>query len=75
METIEAKIEERGNGFPSAGDYVASTDDLYRIVEMWGRTETTGLRGNWRRAKVELVDWSECAESDQFPAQVVIGEF
>ena len=75
MATIEAKIEEQGNGFPQAGAYVACDGDLYRVVELSGPIETTGVRGNWIRALVEAADWSDCADGDEFPAAVVVGSF
>lgn len=75
LDALDAKIEERGNGFPRPGQYVATDGDLYRVVELTGPIETTGVRGNWMRAKVEEADWSDCAEGDEFPAAVVLGSF
>jgi hypothetical protein len=72
---MEAKIEERGNGFPKAGQYVAADGELYRVVELTGPIETTGVRGNWIRAEVAEADWSVCTEGDEFPAAVVLGSF
>lgn len=70
--TRQAKIIERGNGFPSDGDYVADSEDLYRIVGDLGPIQTTGVRGNWVYAELELVDWCDCDEDDVYPCIVEI---
>lgn len=68
-----AKIEERGNGFPSVGDYVSGEDGtLYRVLSAGSTIHTTGGRSNWITAQVEECDWSDCDEGDEFQASVEI---
>lgn len=67
---MKAIIEEQGNGFPSAGDYVSSSDQLYRVESIDSRIQTEQFRSNYVYATVEPLDWSECAEGDEFPARV-----
>lgn len=67
---MEAIILEQGNGFPAAGRYVSSGDQLYRVVELSGPIHTDGTRGNYVYAEVEEADWDDCDESDVFPAGI-----
>lgn len=72
---IEATIQERGNGLPTAGDYVAGDDgSLYRVVSTRGQIQTGRSPGasNWILATVELADWADCNEDEEFPALVVL---
>lgn len=76
---MKATIHEMGNGLPEVGDYVAGADGsatyLYRVESIDSRIQTSakGSGGaNWVFATVEQVDWSDCAEGDEFPARVVV---
>lgn len=73
---MNATISERGNGFPSAGDYVPGDDgELYQVLSIGSRihTEPGGSGGaNWVTAQVELADWSDCDNSAEFPALCVL---
>lgn len=71
---MKAKISERGNGLPTAGDYVAGSDgELYRIESTEGPIHTGSAGcGNYLFATVELADWSDCSEEDEFPALAVL---
>lgn len=52
-DTTTATIIEQGNGFPSAGDYVMTSDSqLYTVVSM-GRIQTGDPRGNYVTAELE----------------------
>lgn len=68
-----ATIQERGNGFPSAGDYVPGDDgNLYLIVSTGGNICTHGPGvANDIEAVVELADWDDCDEDEEFPAMVI----
>lgn len=69
-----ATIRERGNGLPTAGDYVPGNGELYRVVRVVGQIHTGQAgEGNWVRAEVELADWDDCAEEDEFRASVEVG--
>ena len=72
----QATIEERGNGFPSVGDYVPGDDGLYRVVSIDSRIETGRAPGcsSWIRATVEEADWEDCDEGEEFPASVLVGD-
>jgi hypothetical protein len=73
--TIDATISERGNGFPGKGDYVPGDDgSLYLVVSTNGRIQTGNRSGasNYIHATVELADWSDCEEGEEFPAMVVL---
>lgn len=71
---MKATIQERGNGFPSVGDYAPGDDgNLYRIVALSGRIQTA-QSSNYIYAEVESADWLDCPEEDEFPALVVLGE-
>lgn len=68
-----AEIIEQGNGLPDRGMYVPGDDgQLYEIVAIDGIINTGRHpgAGNWCRALVALVDWSDVDEDDVFPAQV-----
>lgn len=73
---LPATIHERGNGFPKVGAYVAGDGQLYRVVaiEHAGRIQQSRNAGdgrsNWIHATVTPVDWSDCADGDEFPARV-----
>ena len=65
-------ITERGNGFPSDGDYVVSRDgqQLYRVVEVGSTIHTAEPgSGNYVYATCTPADWSECSESDTHSAE------
>lgn len=67
MDTLEAIIQEKGNGFPEAGDLVPGTDGgLYRVVSTEGDIQTGRVPGasNWIRAKLEPADWDEAPSDD-----------
>jgi hypothetical protein len=71
---MKATINERGNGLPDVGDYVPGTDgELYRVVSVGsiqvGRSPGCG---DWLTAEIDLADWDDCSEEDEFPAQAVI---
>ncbi len=75
---MKAIISEQGNGFPSVGDYCAGGGYLYRVVELIGQIQTGGSCSgvsNWINAKVELVEWEECEEEDEFPALVTVEDY
>lgn len=75
MTAWNAEIIEQGNGLPEAGSYVAADDgELYRIVEIEGRTNTgrQSGQGSWSRAVVLLDDWDDVDEDDIFPALAVL---
>ena len=67
---LSAQIEERGNGFPSVGEFVPGDDgELYEIVELNTRIHTHGPgAGNTLFAEVVLADWDDVEEDDVFPA-------
>jgi hypothetical protein len=70
-----ATIYERGNGFPKAGDYVLSYDgNIYRVVRMGTRIETgsPGVSNHIPDCEVELADWDDCADGDEFLAAVEV---
>lgn len=61
----KARIEERGNGMPTAGDYVAGNDgQLYRIVEI-GYTHAESGKANWAVATVELANWQDTENDNE----------
>lgn len=66
----KAIIEEQGNGFPVAGDYVSDSDQLYRVESIDSRIQTEQYKANYVYATVEPVEWSECAEGDEHSARV-----
>jgi hypothetical protein len=73
---VQAVIEERGNGFPGVGDYVPGDDgNLHRVVSVDGPIQTgRGVgRGNWILAQVELADWDDCDEGEEFPCMAIVG--
>jgi len=69
---IEVTIQERGNGFPLAGDYVSGDSELYRVVRLSGRIHTDGTAGNYANATVEHAEWDACPESEVHTAHVVL---
>jgi hypothetical protein len=67
---IEAIVSERGNGFPDVGAYVPGDDGgLYRVLSFSGPIHT-GPSGasNYIHATVELADWDDCEDGEEFPA-------
>jgi hypothetical protein len=73
LETITADIEERGNGYPSRGEYVPGSDgELYRVV-CEGRTIETGSPGGNRCTgyTLALASWSD--SPDEYPALAMVG--
>jgi len=74
--SMKATIEERGNGFPTAGDYVPGDGQLYRVVSIDTRIETGSAAGcaNWVRATVEEAEWDDCPEGEEYPASVIVGD-
>ena len=74
---IEATIQERGNGLPGVGDYVPGDDGgLYVVVTVDGPIHTGGAAGaaNYIHATVQLADWDDCEEGEEFPALAVLDE-
>lgn len=70
---IAARIVERGNGFPSVGDYVPSPNgNLYRVEYTLGPIQTTGLQGNWCETMVSEADWRDCPEGEEHSSRCVI---
>jgi len=60
--SIKATIEERGNGFPDVGDYVAGRDgEVYRLVSRGShiQTQAPGAPNIIPECTVELADWSD----------------
>ena len=70
-----ARIDECGNGFPTAGDLVPGSDgELYRIVSTDGSIHTSrpGV-SNHIFADVELASWDDVeSDDDTHPSQCVI---
>lgn len=68
----KATIHERGNGFPHPGDYVPGDDgELYRLIAYDGPIHTGSAgEANYVYADVELVDWSDCPDGDEYEALV-----
>jgi len=61
---MNARIIERGNGFPDVDDYVQGNDgELYRIVTLDDCIQTghSGL-GPWLRGTVEPAEWDDVPE-------------
>lgn len=74
MSAVEATIEERGNGLPTAGYYVPGDDgNLYLVARIISPIETAQGRANWVRAELIAADWEDCAEEDEFPALAIVG--
>lgn len=73
---IAATIHERGNGLPDVGDHVPGDDgSLYRVVSFVGPIHTGGPgAGNYVHATVELADWDDVSEEEEFPALAVVSE-
>lgn len=78
----DAIIRELGNGLPGPRDvetgcYVPGTDgEIYRVLELVGPIHT-GERpgaGNYVRAVVELADWGDVDEGDEYPNVVEMAE-
>jgi len=70
-------IRARGNGYPSAGAYVPGNDgSLYRVVHASSsiHIDDSRARGNYIHATVELAEWSDCSESEQFAAIVEVAQ-
>ena len=67
---MQAKIHERGNGFPDSGDYVSGPDgSLYLITgESFGPIQTGDHLGNWLAAEVEEATWTDAGAEFVFPA-------
>jgi len=69
---MKATIEERGNGLPDQGSYVAGDDgELYLIVEI-STTIHTGNNGNWVHARVELADWDDVSEDWETTGKAIL---
>lgn len=72
---MQAKIYERGNGWPVAGCYVQDREgSLYRVTgESFGPIQTGQPgEGNWLLCEVEEADWSDLGEGEEpFPALCV----
>lgn len=69
-------IEERNAGFPDTGRYVPGDDgNLYEVVCITSRIMThdpLSGRPNYVKAQVNLADWDDCPEGEEFPGMVVI---
>ncbi len=74
MTVWNAEIVEQGNGFPNCGVYVPGDDgELYEVVKLESRINTRhSSAGNWCRARVEWIDWSDVEEDEIFPALALI---
>lgn len=71
---MNARILERGNGFPVAGDYVTDGNELYLIETINSRIHTGGSgEANYVYAEVALADWDDCEEDEIHTASVIVG--
>lgn len=64
----EAKLYERGNGFPSVGGTVYDGTDWWRVAWMGSHVHTGHVRGNWVWAKLEPARGKGRAKA--FPVEV-----
>lgn len=72
---MKATITERGNGFPSVGQYVSSVRDgnIYRVTAIVGRIQTHGPgQGNTIEAEVEMADWTDIDDETEPRASCVL---
>ena len=65
MATIKAKLVEKGNGLPSAGElvYHHDSDQLYRVIDYSG-IHTDGYRGNYVYANLRVDDETTLTEKE-----------
>ena len=77
MRRNHATIQERGNGLPDVGDYVAGNDgEVYRVVERVGRIVPGGAgtgRPDTVDAIVELAAWSDVDDDNEPTCTATIG--
>lgn len=69
-------IEERGNGFPGIGDYVAGDDgQMYLITGMASHIHTGQASGcsNYVYATVEMADWDDVDENFESCGIAIVG--
>ncbi|MGQ0834971.1 MAG: hypothetical protein ACT4O5_08660 [Gammaproteobacteria bacterium] len=68
MSRYLATIEERGNGFAGADEYVTEDGQVYRVVKTYGQIHT-GQTGsgtpNYIHAVVEDADWSDVDDDSE----------
>ena len=69
---MNAHIHETNAGFPGVGDYVIAEGALYRVVAIGGDIHTPPRRytGNYVEAQLELADWCDCLEGEEYPCDV-----
>lgn len=65
-----ATINERGNGFPGVGEYVACGGEVYRVAATNGRIHTG--EPNYIYAEIELADWSDVGDDEEPYCDAVI---
>ena len=67
---MQAKIHERGNGFPDTGDFVPGNDGVLYLVTggSSGPIQTGHPFGNWLLVEVEEADWTDAGAEFVFPA-------
>jgi hypothetical protein len=71
---LTGKVQERGNGFPEVGDFVAGADgDVYRVQAFEGPIHT-GPAGspNWLWAKLAPALWCEVTDDTEPKCTVVL---
>jgi hypothetical protein len=64
--TLKARIEERGNGFPRVGDFVAGNDgQVYRVVSISDRVQVPARRdmSNYLYGEVEAAEWVDVTDA------------
>lgn len=71
--TIAGRIIEYGNGL--SHEYACDGCNLYRVIRTTSGTRTTGLRGNWRLADLEPVDWDVVPDGFEPVLSCEIGSF
>jgi len=73
--TIQATIQELGNGFPDPNDYAQGDDGNLYLVINTGRicTSSSPGEGDFMYADVEPADWDELpGDQEPFPAMVIL---
>jgi hypothetical protein len=68
---MRAIIEERGNDFPSVGNYVPGSDgNLYLVTYVSGHIMTQQYKSNTMHCEVVQASWDDCTEDDEFSAMI-----
>jgi len=66
-----ALIHECGSGFPEVGDYVSDGSYLYIASDLNNNIHTDyPIKGNYIYAKLDISDWSDCDECEEFPCKI-----